>query len=55
MCHLMVFLLQVFLEYSDPMGSANARNVLNGRKFGGNIVNAVFYPEDRYYCQDFSA
>ncbi|KAF3451501.1 hypothetical protein FNV43_RR07596 [Rhamnella rubrinervis] len=46
---------KVFLEYSDTMGCANAKNVLNGRKFGGNIVNAVFYPEDRYYCQDYSA
>ncbi|KAH7545975.1 hypothetical protein FEM48_Zijuj01G0151100 [Ziziphus jujuba var. spinosa] len=46
---------KVFLEYSDTVGCANARNVLNRRKFGGNIVNAVFYPEDRYYSQDYSA
>lgn len=49
------FHFQVFLEYSDTVGCANARNVLNRRKFGGNIVNAVFYPEDRYYSQDYSA
>ncbi|XP_024024050.1 splicing factor U2af large subunit B isoform X1 [Morus notabilis] len=46
---------KVFLEYADAVGCANARNVLNGRKFGGNIVHAVFYPEDRYYSRDFSA
>ncbi|XP_030480332.1 splicing factor U2af large subunit B isoform X2 [Cannabis sativa] len=45
---------KVFLEYADTTGCANARNVLNGRKFGGNIVNAVYYPEDRYYSKDFS-
>lgn len=51
----MISLAQVFLEYSDTAGCANARNVLNGRKFGDNIVNAGFYPEDRYYSRDYSA
>ncbi|PQM39231.1 splicing factor U2af large subunit B isoform X2 [Prunus yedoensis var. nudiflora] len=37
---------KVFLEYSDTGSCANARNVLSGRKFGGNIVNAFYYPED---------
>ncbi|PON96081.1 U2 snRNP auxilliary factor, large subunit, splicing factor [Trema orientale] len=46
---------KVFLEYADTAGCANARNVLDGRKFGGNIVSAVFYPEDRYYSRDYSA
>ncbi|KAL5537865.1 hypothetical protein UlMin_046210 [Ulmus minor] len=46
---------KVFLEFSDTVGCTNARNVLNGRKFGGNSVKAVFYPEERYYSRDYSA
>ncbi|ONI10378.1 hypothetical protein PRUPE_4G044200 [Prunus persica] len=46
---------KVFLEYSDTGSCANARNVLSGRKFGGNIVNAFYYPEDKYHSRDFSA
>lgn len=51
----MIFHLQVFLEYSDISGCANARNALNGRKFGGNVVSAVYYPEDKYYIKDYGA
>ena len=36
---------KVFLHYSDLAGSAKARMALHGRKFGGNPVVAVFYPE----------
>ncbi|KAK4858215.1 hypothetical protein QYF36_012868 [Acer negundo] len=46
---------KVFLEYYDVSGSATARNALNGRKFGGNTVKAVYYPEDKYYDRDYSA
>lgn len=52
---LMILYLQVFLEYSDISGCANARNALNGRKFGGNVVSAVYYPEDKYYIKDYGA
>lgn len=52
---LMIFHLQVFLEYSDISGCANARNALNGRKFGGNVVSAIYYPEDKYYIKDYGA
>jgi hypothetical protein len=45
--------LQVFLEYSDTSSCANARNALNGRKFGGNTVNASYYPEDKYNNGDY--
>jgi hypothetical protein len=45
--------LQVFLEYSDTSSCANARNALNGRKFGGNTVNASYYPEDKYHNGDY--
>ncbi|CAK7350619.1 unnamed protein product [Dovyalis caffra] len=46
---------KVFLEYSDTTSCANARNALNGRKFGGNTVNASYYPEDKYYNGDYGA
>ncbi|KAB1221928.1 Splicing factor U2af large subunit A [Morella rubra] len=46
---------KVFLEYSDTAGCANARNALNGRKFGGNVVNAFYYPEDKYHSRDYGA
>ncbi|CAI9778350.1 unnamed protein product [Fraxinus pennsylvanica] len=36
------FLLQVFLEYADIESATKARQGLNGRKFGGNQVEAVF-------------
>ncbi|XP_051134015.1 splicing factor U2af large subunit A-like [Andrographis paniculata] len=40
---------KVFLEYSDAAGCAKAKLALSGRKFGGNTVVAVYYPEERYY------
>ncbi|KAF9672327.1 hypothetical protein SADUNF_Sadunf11G0029800 [Salix dunnii] len=46
---------KVFLEYSDTSSCANARNALNGRKFGGNTVNASYYPEDKYNNGDYGA
>ncbi|KAK6922738.1 RNA recognition motif domain [Dillenia turbinata] len=39
---------KVFLEYADVEGAAKARSGLNGRKFGGNEVVAVFYPENKF-------
>ncbi|KAK4793510.1 hypothetical protein SAY86_023945 [Trapa natans] len=44
---------KVFLEYSDVEGSAKARTGLNGRKFGGNVVSAVFYPESKFAQGDY--
>ncbi|KAB5533990.1 hypothetical protein DKX38_017076 [Salix brachista] len=46
---------KVFLEYSDTSSCANARNALNGRKFGGNTVNASYYPEEKYHNGDYGA
>ncbi|CAK9152511.1 unnamed protein product [Ilex paraguariensis] len=46
---------KVFLEYSDTSGCANARDSLSGRKFGGNTVTAVYYPEDKYKDADYGA
>jgi hypothetical protein len=45
--------LQVFLEYADVDGSTKARAGLNGRKFGGNQVIAVFYPENKFAQGDY--
>ncbi|XP_058069084.1 splicing factor U2af large subunit B-like isoform X2 [Magnolia sinica] len=44
---------KVFLEYADTDGAMKAREGLNGRKFGGNIVVAVFYPEDKFQQGDY--
>ncbi|ONH96782.1 hypothetical protein PRUPE_7G151700 [Prunus persica] len=44
---------KVFLEYADVDGSTKARTGLNGRKFGGNQVVAVFYPEDKFAQGDY--
>ncbi|KAG1366955.1 Splicing factor U2af large subunit B [Cocos nucifera] len=39
---------KVFLEYAEIDGSTKARQGLHGRKFGGNQVVAVFYPETKF-------
>lgn len=39
---------KVFLEYADIDGASKARTGLNGRKFDGNQVVAVFYPENKF-------
>ncbi|KAG6420637.1 hypothetical protein SASPL_117172 [Salvia splendens] len=46
---------KVFLEYSDTTGCMKAKFALSGRKFGGNSVTALYYPEDKYYDKDFTA
>lgn len=42
------------MEYADSDGSFKAKMGLNGRKFGGNQVVAVYYPEDRFAQGDYS-
>ncbi|KAG0477367.1 hypothetical protein HPP92_014208 [Vanilla planifolia] len=39
---------KVFLEYADTEGSMKARQGLHARKFDGNQVVAVFYPENKF-------
>lgn len=46
---------KVFLEYSEPSDCAKAKDSLGGRKFGGNVVTAVYYPEDKYLQGDYGA
>ena len=36
------------MEYTDVQGSSKAKAALNGRKFAGNTVLAVYYPEDKF-------
>ncbi|KAL9464450.1 hypothetical protein AB3S75_002121 [Citrus x aurantiifolia] len=44
---------KVFLEYADIDGATKARTGMNGRKFGGNQVVAVFYPENKFAQGDY--
>ncbi|KAG6418156.1 hypothetical protein SASPL_120355 [Salvia splendens] len=45
---------KVYLEYADTESAVKARQGLNGRKFGGNEVVAVFYPEEKFSEGDYS-
>lgn len=45
---------KVFVEYMDTQGAANAKQALNGRKFGGNTVSCSFYPEEKFARADYS-
>lgn len=44
---------KVFLEYAETDSSSKARAGMNGRKFGGNQVVAVFYPENKFAEGDY--
>ncbi|CAN6857199.1 unnamed protein product [Brassica oleracea] len=44
---------KVFLEYADLDGASKARSGMNGRKFRGNQVVAVYYPENKYAQGDY--
>ncbi|XP_038884482.1 splicing factor U2af large subunit B isoform X8 [Benincasa hispida] len=46
---------KVFLEYADIDSATKARAGLNGRKFGGNQVMAVFYPENKFAQGEYDA
>uniref|UniRef100_A0A1J3INS3 Splicing factor U2af large subunit n=1 Tax=Noccaea caerulescens TaxID=107243 RepID=A0A1J3INS3_NOCCA len=46
---------KVFLKYAETDSSSRARTGMNGRKFGGNEVVAVFYPEDKFEQGDYGA
>ncbi|KAG8655528.1 splicing factor U2af large subunit B isoform X3 [Manihot esculenta] len=46
---------KVFLEYSDVEGATKARAGMNGRKFGGNQVVAVFFMENKFYQCEYDA
>lgn len=45
----MIFVLgvgKIFVLFLDQDGARKARGAVNGRTFNGNIVEAVYYPED---------
>ncbi|XP_078441703.1 splicing factor U2af large subunit B-like isoform X5 [Wolffia australiana] len=44
---------KVFLEYEDVDSASRARMGLNGRKFGGNLVTAVYYSEAKFSEDDY--
>ncbi|KAG9441010.1 hypothetical protein H6P81_016864 [Aristolochia fimbriata] len=44
---------KVFMEYADTSGSSKAKVALDGRKFGGKVVTAVYFPEDKFYRGEY--
>ncbi|KAG6551141.1 hypothetical protein Mapa_007376 [Marchantia paleacea] len=44
---------KVFVEYADTQGAIKAKTALHGRKFSGNSVVAVYYPEDKFSNGDY--
>lgn len=38
---------RVFIEYTVLTSAAAARSAMHGRKFGGRVVEAKFYGEDK--------
>ncbi|XP_059284369.1 splicing factor U2af large subunit B-like isoform X5 [Lycium ferocissimum] len=46
---------KVFLEYADVESASRAQQGLNGRKFGGNQVIAVFYSENKFFEGDYES
>ncbi|KAF8012469.1 hypothetical protein BT93_I0592 [Corymbia citriodora subsp. variegata] len=44
---------KVFMVYADVEDSAKACTGLSGRKFAGNIVQAGFYPENKFAQGDY--
>ena len=45
---------KAFVEYVDTQSSMKAKAALNGRGFGGNIVRAVYYSEDKFTRGEFN-
>ncbi|XP_024521327.1 splicing factor U2af large subunit B isoform X3 [Selaginella moellendorffii] len=45
---------KVFVEYATIEEAIKAKNSLNGRKFGGNIVAAVYFPEDKFLQGEYN-
>lgn len=37
---------KIFVLFVDIEGAAKARNAVNGRTFNGNVVEAMYYPEE---------
>ncbi|KAI4326608.1 hypothetical protein MLD38_031902 [Melastoma candidum] len=43
---------KVFFVYADVRSASAALTGINGRMFAGRVINAVFYPEDRFAHAD---
>ncbi|KAL2631736.1 hypothetical protein R1flu_016422 [Riccia fluitans] len=44
---------KIFVEYADTQGAIKAKQALQGRKFSGNLVIAVFYTEDKFAAGNY--
>mmetsp|Transcript_11677 Transcript_11677/g.18710 ORF Transcript_11677/g.18710 Transcript_11677/m.18710 type:complete len:419 (-) Transcript_11677:254-1510(-) len=44
---------KVFLQYATKEDAARARATLHGRRFSENLVEARFFPEDRFLAKDY--
>merc|ERR1712137_1119669 len=42
-----------FIEFATIEGASKAKKALNGRSFGGNLVEAEYFSEDKYFGKDF--
>lgn len=47
-------LVKIFVEFKDSKAAKTAKQALNGRFFGGRIVNCEIYDQDLYDHNDFS-
>eukprot|EP00470_Lotharella_oceanica_P016394 CAMPEP_0170180586 /NCGR_PEP_ID=MMETSP0040_2-20121228/22385_1 /TAXON_ID=641309 /ORGANISM="Lotharella oceanica, Strain CCMP622" /LENGTH=223 /DNA_ID=CAMNT_0010425283 /DNA_START=244 /DNA_END=915 /DNA_ORIENTATION=+ len=44
---------RVFLQYATKEDATNARQTLHGRRFSDNLVEARFYPVDKFEAKDY--
>jgi splicing factor U2AF subunit len=45
---------RVIIEYADAGAAVKARTAMQGRKFGGHVVQANFLTEEQYAAGQFS-
>ena len=47
-------LVKIFVEFADISAAKGAKNALNGRYFGGRVVQCDLYDADLYHHRDLS-
>jgi len=47
-------IVKIFVEFEKSEHAEAAKNALNGRWFGGRVIQADIYDEDKYKAQDYS-
>ena len=47
-------IVKIFVEFEKSEHAEAAKNALNGRWFGGRVIQADIYDEDKYRAQDYS-